>query len=671
MKTKEKKISLNRIILPLVFIGFSICMEIVNYLYLGFRSVDGSLMVIPTYFMLDLAIIFMIGGLIFLCQNKVLQNIVFYFFVFIHVVLNIINTTMYYVFGDILSYDLLFLGAEATTSLSADLIDWWGVVINLLFLVLTIVAGILLKKYNKKTFVFKYKSRLAIVLAVFILCQSLGASAIALQVNHFSTASAEERVIEASDEYLWENFQFKLDAYKKFGHFGFYAKTIVDVVENYVVNEDHADVSAKIDAGYQIENKDALLYGDNLMVVLCESLEWYGIDEDLTPNLYKLAYGEDENAIGFSSFYARNRTNISEGISLLGNMPRNTLLYNSLASGQNFDYSLPKLFKSTATDKETKTQYVHENYTSFYKRNITHGADGLGFDEIYDWEDYTGEYKFSWEKFKLVEDYEFSSNLIDKMFPTDCDRFLTYYTTISTHGTWIGEQENLEKYYPQIENNWDKLIRQVEEVCGEGTIERLENDSELRAMFKHYKAGVMDLDKTIEMWLQELEEKGLKDNTTILFFSDHNTYISNMCYRIKGVEKTDFSNIEINNIPMFIYSPHLASEIGNGMNDVYCNTYDILPTICDLFGLPTNSTLFQGYSIYSEEIENSFFSSNLNGMFTKNIFSLNIKDIYTPNGEVTVEEIEKFKEQANKFYEKQNIIEIIYSNGINGSIKLV
>lgn len=669
MKTKEKEISLNRIILPLVFIGFSICMEIVNYLYLGFRSVNGSLMVVPTYFMIDLAIIFMIGGLIFLCQNKVLQNIVFYFFVFIHVVLNIINTTMYYVFGDILSYDLLFLGGEATASLSVDLIDWWGVVINLLFLALTIVAGILLKKYNKKTFVFKYKSRLAIVLAVFILCQSLGASAIALQVNHLSTASAEERTIETSDEYLWENFQFKLDAYKKFGHFGFYAKSIVDVVENLVINEDHADVSAQIDEGYQEENEDALLYGDNLVVVLCESLEWYGIDPVLTPTLYSLAYGKDENAVSFSSFYGRNRTNISEGISLLGSMPRNTLLYNSFASGQSFDYSLPKLFKSTATDKCTKTQYLHENYSSFYKRNVTHGINGIGFDEIYDWKDYTGDCKFSWGD-KLVEEYEFSSNLIDNMFPTDCDRFLTYYATISTHGSWTDQQENLKKYYPLIKDNWDELIGYTETIC-EGVTQNIENDSELGKMFMHYKAGIIDLDRTVKMWLEELEERCLKENTTILFFADHNTYMQNMCYRIKGVKKTDFSNIDINNIPMFIYSPHLASEVGNGMNDVYCNTYDILPTICDLFGLPTNSTLFQGYSIYSDEIENSFFSSNLNGMFTQNIYSLNIKDIYTQNGVVSQEEIEKFKQNANRFYEKQEIIEIIYSNGINGNRKLI
>lgn len=670
MKTKEKTISLNRIILPLIFIGFSILMEIVNYIYLGFRTIDGSLMIVPTYFMLDIAIILIISGIIFLCQNKVLQNIVFYFFVFLHVVLNIVNTTMYYIFGDILSYDLLFLGDEGMASLSMDLIDWWGVAINLIFFALTIVAGVLLKKYNKKTVVIKYSCAPALILAIFILSQSIGASLLAIQTSHLATASAEERVIENSDEYLWDNFQFKLDAYKKFGHFGFYAKSIVDVIENYIVKEDYVDISVLIDEGYQEENKDALLYGDNLMVVLCESLEWYALDPVLTPTLYSLAYGEDENAISFSNFYARNRTNISEGITLLGSMPRNTLPWNALANGQSFDYSLPKLFKSTATDKTTKTQYVHENYSSFYKRNVTHGINGIGFDELYTWEDYTGDYDFSWNDLKFVEDYEFSSNQIENIFPTDCDRFLTYYATISTHGTWLNEQENLKKYYPLIDDNWDELTSQLDITC-EGTAQRIEDDSELSMMYKHYKAGVMDLDRTVEMWLQELEERGLKDNTTILFFADHNTYISNLCYRMGGVSKTDFSNIDIYNIPMFIYSPHLASEIGNGINDVYCNTYDILPTICDLYGLPTNSTLFQGYSLYSDEIENSFFSSNLNGMFTQNIYSLNIKDIYTPNGVVSQEEIEKFKQNANRFYEKQNIIEKIYSNGINGTRKFV
>lgn len=119
---------------------------------------------------------------------------------------------------------------------------------------------------------------------------------------------------------------------------------------------------------------------------------------------------------------------------------------------------------------------------------------------------------------------------------------------------------------------------------------------------------------------------------------------------------------------MMIYSPKLTKESGGYISDVFCNTFDILPTICDLYGLPSNNNLFQGYSVLSEDIKDSFFTSNLSGMFTNNIFSMNISDIVIVGENVTDEEIEHFKEIANKYFVKQEYIETIYKNGINGTI---
>ncbi len=667
-KTEQKSIPTNRIVLPLLFIGFSIIMEIVCFIYFGFKSVDGTSLVIPKYFIFDLAIILIIAGVIFLCQNKVLQNIVYFFFISLQIILNIVNTTMYNIFGDILSYDAIFLMGEAATTLTVEYVDWWGVVINLIFLAVVIAVSVILRNHNKREFIFRRKFRWALILAIFVFTQGIGASLLAIQIGTLQTADAQESVIETSDEYLWDNFQFKLDAYKKFGHFGFYAKSIYNIAKSYLIKEDYSDIPAQIDAGYNEENPSATLYGDNLMVVLCESLEWYAIDQELTPTLYSLAYAQNENAISFTNFHGRNRTNISEGITLLGSMPRNTIINNAKQKGYTFDYALPKLFKSTATNLTTKANYFHQNNDTFYHRNNTHGASGLGFDDLYTYEDYTGESDFSWGKLLFMEDYEFSSNQIDNIFPTDCDRFLTYYASLSTHGEYTNEQPALKKYYSVIDDNWDSLAVDLDATCGEGTAERVKENSEVYRLFKHYKAGAIDLDRTVAMWIQELKDRGLHDNTTIVFFADHNAYASSLCYHMKGIEKTEYSSTKVNNIPMFIYSPHLSSEIGSGTNNVFCNTYDILPTICDLYGLPTNTTLFQGYSIYSDDIQYSFFASNLNGMFTDKLYSQNISEIYMPNGYVSDEEVRKFKEYANKYFEKQYLLEKIFTNGINGTI---
>ena len=116
MKLKEKEISTNNFILPFLFIVFAIIFEMVNFLYIGFKDVDGNLMVLPTYFLFDFAIILMLAGLIYVVHNKIIMQILYYFLLFVQCALNIANSTMYYIFGDILSFDLFYLGGEATSA---------------------------------------------------------------------------------------------------------------------------------------------------------------------------------------------------------------------------------------------------------------------------------------------------------------------------------------------------------------------------------------------------------------------------------------------------------------------------------------------------------------------------------------------------------------------------
>ena len=237
-KSKEKSISLNNFLLPLLFIVFAIIFEMANFLYLGFRNADGNLMVLPSYFLFDLAIILMLAGLIYVVQNKIAVQILYYFLLFVQCALNIANSTMYSIFGDILSFDLFYLGGEATSSLSIDLIDWGGVFLNFGLFALMVTASILLVKYNKRKLTVKYFSKSVIVLALFILAQSMGLGLYQAQEYSLAGTVAGETEIESSDKYLWDNFQFKLDAFKKFGNYGFYTKSVLNLMFNEEVPED-------------------------------------------------------------------------------------------------------------------------------------------------------------------------------------------------------------------------------------------------------------------------------------------------------------------------------------------------------------------------------------------------------------------------------------------------
>ena len=658
MKVKSKNVSWNRVLIPLIFVLFAIILEIVNFSYLGFVNSSGNIMILPTYFLFDFSIILIIAGIIYLVYNKTASLILFYFFITIQFLMNIVNSTMYFIFGDILSYELLKLGAEATTALTMDFVDWGGVFLNIMIYSLMIFISILLVKFNKKTFEIKNFSKVTLFLASFIFIEAIGFSLFQIQQSTLAQATSAQTEIETSDEYLWKNFQFKIDAFKKFGFYGFYTKSFINYIfkENLTDNEIE-ELQNFIDDGYQEGNEDAILYGDNLIVILCESFEWYAVDPYNTPTLYNLLY-QNENTVVFNEFYARNRTNYSEGIVLLGSVPKNIFIPSAAESGYNFEYSLPRLFEHSSSDEVT-TSYIHGNFENFYDRNLTHGEEYIGFDNLYTIEDYTGPYVYTTFN-KWIPEISFVENQIDNIIP-DEGRFLSFYVTLSTHGPYDYNNPNFEEYYQIFDDNYENFSVWFEQntnyVIPEG------KDFEL---FKHYKAASIDFDRVVEKLIKTLEEKGRDDDTSIVFFADHNAYYSDLCYKVRGTEKTDYENTYNYNIPMFIYSKKLAN--GNHVEiEDFCNTYDILPTICDLYGLESNSNLFHGYSIFSEEIKNSIFVSNLSGIFTNKIYSQNISDVALMDDSITKEDIAHFKEIANRFYRDQEKIEKIYRYGINGT----
>lgn len=661
MKTsKVKEIDGYRVFLPLLFIAFAIIFEIANFLYLGFTDSNGNLMVVPTYFLFDIGIMIIFAGIIYIVTNKVAMNVVYYFLLSMQFIINVVNSTLYAIFGDVLSFDSLFLGAEATSALTVNLIDWIGVLINVLLFASMITLTVLLQKRCKIVFKYKKFSKTAFILASFLLFETVGITLYSLERSSLETAVSADNEIETSDEYLYDHFQFKLDAFKKFGHYGFYVKSFL----SYIFPDDIGDVSTYqnfIDDGHVASNNLAPLYGDNLVVILCESLDWFAIDPYNTPTLYRLAGGDD--TIVFKQFYGRNRTNISEALTLLGFVSKNYMLKTAVNSGYDFSYSLPNLFKSASGDENVTTSYFHANDKTFYSRNDTHGVNGVGFDNLYFADSYTGEQEFG-GFYHWIEDVEFTSNLMDEFLPTD-SQFLTYYATITTHGPYDYEQRYLGDCYQEYDDNFEKFKTWFVE----NTDFIFPTDDETLELFRHYKSAMIDLDNTVANILNEIDERGLLDNTSVLLFADHNSYYSNLCYRLKGVEKTEFSNTYVNNIPMFLYSPKLFKLYGDNFDEVentYCNTYDILPTICDLYGLASNKNLYQGYSVFSDEIENSLFVSNLGGMFTKDIFSFNISNLYVVGDDVSQLDKEKFKVNANKYWKKQEYIEVILKHGING-----
>ena len=97
--------------------------------------------------------------------------------------------------------------------------------------------------------------------------------------------------------------------------------------------------------------------------------QWPG---EYTPTLYAMASG----GISFTEYYARDKTNVSEAMSILGSYPKNSDPSTKLKNAQ-LSFTLPNLLR----ENNYTTNYFHANNKSFYNRDVTHGGGkAYGFD---------------------------------------------------------------------------------------------------------------------------------------------------------------------------------------------------------------------------------------------------------------------------------------------------
>ena len=177
----SKKIKLSDILKPVYFIVFAILLEMVNFLWLHF-TVTGNeslLQVLPKYFFIDLGVYLIIAGIIFAVGGK-WANFFLYLFIGLQVAINMINATLYKVFGDIFSFDMMKLGVEAVSAFKFEFIDFWNIVVNLLILAVIIVLQVLLDRKLKKEYELTRLQKTATLLATLFTCLTLGVTSYAV-----------------------------------------------------------------------------------------------------------------------------------------------------------------------------------------------------------------------------------------------------------------------------------------------------------------------------------------------------------------------------------------------------------------------------------------------------------------------------------------------------------
>ena len=314
-------------------------------------------------------------------------------------------------------------------------------------------------------------------------------------------------------------------------------------------------------AGRTPSNKNAktgMFKGSNLILITAEAFSHLAVSEELTPTLYKLMH----EGFYFTDYYVPDwgvSTTDGEYAHLTGTIPKDGV-WSFKRSADNYmpltlNQQLLKLgYNSYAYHGHTYTYYGR----NLYLENLGYNYKGLG----------NGlEVKKTWPE-SDIEVVDLSTADFVGQSP-----FSVYYMSISGHREFTFGGNAIAAKNKDL-------------------VAHLPYSSNVRA----YLATQLELEKSMELLLQRLEEAGVLSNTVIVLTADH--YPNGLTAEEMGelLGHTPEGNFEIYRNGCIIWKQGMTPEtIDEPMSHL-----DLLPTVSNLFGLEFDSRLYMGRDVFSD-----------------------------------------------------------------------
>lgn len=293
----------------------------------------------------------------------------------------------------------------------------------------------------------------------------------------------------------------------------------------------------------------------NVIYIQCESLQNTFVNkkyngEEITPFLNQLI--KSDGSIYFNNFFeltGAGNTSDAEWVSTNGIYPtREGQAYSVYKDKQNF--GLAKELKKYGY----KSLVFHGNTGEFYDRRELYPL--YGYDKLYFGEEFDQDEQL----IMGLSDGSFFRQIIpvlDEYHKND-EKFFAMTITLTTHTPF-----NLEKEY-----------REIPPKAGE------END-----FVYNYANCARYTDNALKEFFENLEEKGILDNTMIVLYGDHHAFSMTNREYVDSVEKWLGREIyfdDMMNIPLLIRLPNLEENI---VRENIGSHLDIYPTVLNLLGV--------------------------------------------------------------------------------------
>ena len=301
--------------------------------------------------------------------------------------------------------------------------------------------------------------------------------------------------------------------------------------------------------------------GYNLILITAESFSPEGIDENLTPTLYKLA----NSGFNFTNYWATFPSNTTHGeyANMTGLMPdiskpkKNGSFVASI--GNTMNMNIANFFNAQGV----KSLAYHDHTATYYKRNQTHPNLGYEFKGRKQIGGLSG-----WPESDLI----MMQNTVEEYINSDW--FHAYYMTVSGH-------HNYRFGYNAIADKNKEYVKNLDASEAE----------------KAYLATHIELDKALEYLIQRLKEAGKLEKTVIVLATDHYPYgLTDSQYKKIVGHSIQYGGMERHKSDLFIWN----SAMETVTVDKPCSAVDVLPTLLNLFGFTYDSRLYSGTDIFSD-----------------------------------------------------------------------
>ncbi len=470
----------------------------------------------------------------------------------------LVHNIYYHIFKIFFDFSVLSATSEGSSyflDTLKNITPWMYIV-----MIISLICMILTYKNFTRSRKNNYK-RIAVVCLIFI-------------ISHFLLVFS---LGKETTELEWSAWRNKRHVYNSFNDnnksmelVGLFEYNIRNIYVNYFRKiEDNNDESLAflenefLDDGVKHLNEyTGLFEGKNLILVQLESIDNFLTNEEVMPNLANLKKQSLNFKNHFSFVNGGGSTFNSEFMVNVGYQTPYTYNQNAYTfSKNNFDYSLPNLFKSVGYTVNA----FHMNSGEYYSRAVNYKNFGYNsYNGLKDLGTYSD--KLYYLDTNLLLDETFNSKIFNVENPNN-PNFVSYIITYSAHLPFSKTSGVCSMLLTEEEKK-DPNFNPTEMDC--------------------LKIQAGETDRMIGLLMDNLKEKGLYDNTVVVFFADHYTYTlsdKNMIAPYKDIE----TNL-INQTDFFIWSsdlkPREITKVTSQLN--------ILPTLLNLFNLYDHPNYYIG-----------------------------------------------------------------------------